>query len=167
MSIHDDIKRLCDTGALQPYRPPTRRPPRRRLYLGPEARKDLNNPQSAICLLVGRGYVEAAMTRWVSGGWVNSAFLCRLEAPPPEIWEIRVTEPTVRARLFGRFAGLDTFILTQMRTRGLLKKKGSAAWATAMQSCERTWQHLFPNHLPHAGTWMRDYITENFDDYQL
>jgi hypothetical protein len=137
------------------------------LYVALEAWSELNNPQSAICLLVGRGVVEAALTRWVSGARIYRAFLRRLDAPPPEIWEIRVTEPLVRARLFGRFADSDTFILTNMRTRQLLGKRGSVGWARAMSDCEQCWGRLFPGHAPYAGTWMRDYVTENFDDYEL
>jgi hypothetical protein len=146
------------------------------LYLAPEASADLINPQSAICLLVGRGYVEAAMTRWVNGehiygrtehGVTRYGFLCRLDPPPPEIWEIRVTEPIERARLFGRFAEPDSFIMTGMRTRRVLGKRGSSDWAREMSSCEQSWRRFFPNHQPFSGKRMSDYATENCDDFEL
>ena len=67
---------------------------------------DFDDPNSAVNLLVGKGFVAGAMTRWVSRGWVygnnrRGLFLDRLQAPPSEIWEIRVTEPAVQARLLG------------------------------------------------------------------
>jgi hypothetical protein len=84
--------------------------------------KDFDDPRSAVNLLVGKGYIAAAMTRWVSGGLVygdnrRGRYLDRLTSPPPEIWEIRVTEPAVQGRLFGRFAEPDTLILTKFHTR--------------------------------------------------
>jgi hypothetical protein len=67
---------------------------------------DFDDPNSAVNLLVGKGFVAGAMTRWVSGGWVygnnrRGLFLDRLQAPPSEIWEIRATEPVFKRAYSG------------------------------------------------------------------
>jgi hypothetical protein len=134
--------------------------------------KDFDDPQSAVNSLVGKGFVAAAMTRWVSGGRVygdhrRGRFLDRLAAPPPEVWEIRVTEPTVQARLFGRFAEPDTLILTKFHTRSYLGKRGSAAWNAAMTTCVQTWDATFLGIPAHSGSTIGDFVTENCDDFPL
>jgi hypothetical protein len=126
------------------------------LYLTESALKDLRDPQSATNLLGLRGFIQSSLTRWVAGERVfadrgEGAFLKRLDPPPPEIWEIRITEPVVHARLFGRFAEADTLILTKFHTRRLLGRKGSADWKSAMLACESTWSALFPAHRPFVG----------------
>ena len=47
--------------------PRSSRAPKRRLFLGPDAHKDLTDPQSATNLLVGKGYILAALDRWTVG----------------------------------------------------------------------------------------------------
>src|SRR5438105_10386458 len=100
MSIRAEIKVHLDAGNLLPYRPRSRKPARRRLFLIKDAHSILTNPNSAVGLLEGRGPIEAAMTKWVNGehvygrmrnGILRCGFMCRLDPPPPEIWEIRVT----------------------------------------------------------------------------
>jgi hypothetical protein len=133
---------------------------------------DFDAPNSAVNLLVGKGFVAGAMTRWVSGGWVygnnrRGLFLDRLQAPPSEIWEIRVTEPAVQARLFGRFAEPDTLILTKFHTRGFLGNKGSAGWNAAAAACVQEWTSTFGSHAPFTGATIGDYVTENYDAFPL
>src|SRR5262249_23009601 len=158
-------------GKLRRYVPRTRRAPRRRLYLAAKAMKDLDNPSSAVNLLVGKGFIEAALTRWVSGGLVygdiKGRFLDRLGPPPPEIWEVRVTDPTVQARLFGRFAEPDTLILTSFHTRSFLGRKGSAGWLAAMSDCANVWDELFPENPPFTGPNINAYVTENCDAFPI
>ena len=176
MSIRDEVQKHVATGELVAYRPRSRKPARRRLFLTKGALRELNNPNSAVRLLEGHGPIEAAMTKWVNGeriygrwkgGVLKCAFLCRLDAPPPEVWEIRVTEPLVRWRIFGRFAAPDTLIVTEMRTRTLLGKRGSSGWTSAMADCVQAWQALFPNDVPFTANKSREYVTENCDDFEL
>ncbi len=155
-----------------PFRPTSRHPARRRLYLAGQAIEDFNDRGSAVNTLVGAGAIEAAMARWVLGGRIygngrRGLFLTRLKPPPPEIWEIRVTEHTPQARLFGRFAEPDTLIPTNLHTRGHLGKATSQAWAFAMASCARSWDRLFPNQPAFAGPSIHDYISENCDDFPI
>lgn len=132
-----------------------------------------DNPNSAVNLLVGRGPIEAALMAWTLGDYLpdngagEAGFIKRLERPPPEIWEIRVTHPAAQARIFGRFAEQDTFIATDMNTRSLLGRKGSQNWKQACASCAADWTALFPTNPPFQGNVVADYISENCDDFPL
>jgi hypothetical protein len=152
----------------------TTRKPRRRLYLTMEARRDLFDPTSAVNLLSWnkkstRGCIEADLDLWVLGGRVylneRARFLCRLWPPPPEIWEVRVTEPRPQVRLFGRFIEPDTLILTKFHLRDQLGKRESRVWITAMRDCERKWAALFPATPPFSASTIHRYVTENCDDF--
>lgn len=169
---------LIETGKLCKYPLRSRQPAKRRLFLTETALKDLEDPNSATNILGVRGFIESAMTRWVLGQRVfaddkgKPRFLKRLDPPPPEIWEIRVTEPRVQARLFGRFADPDTLILTKFHSRGVLRdRKKSAAhnseWQIAMKECEAAWNKLFPNIKPFSGADIHAYVTENCDDFAI
>jgi hypothetical protein len=159
-------------GKLRPFIPRSRQKPRRRLFLTPQAQQDFDDPSSAVNLLVGKGFIEAAMTRWVAGDRIHGTnkrgtFLDRLCSPPSEVWEIRVTDPVNQARLFCRFATQDTLILTRFRTRSYLGAKGSKEWGEAMAECVATWEDLFPDFLPHSGTTIHDYVSENCTTFPL
>jgi hypothetical protein len=173
MSIRARIDALVTAGELliYPLRPP--RMARRRLYLTTTtlAWADLMDRNSAVNLLGCRGFIEASLTRWVAGGRVygdsRGRFLFRLDPPPPEIWEVRVTEPVVQARLMGRFAEPDTLILTKFMTRQLLGKKGSVAWQTAMAECANSWVVLFACCSPFSADIIHEYVTEKCDDFPI
>jgi hypothetical protein len=173
MSIARAIADLEAAHEIFPYRPPyTRASPRRCAYLTKEAVKDFNDPQSAVNLLCGPAYIAGALTRWVSGGLVygdqrRGRFLVMLEPPPPDVWEVRVTEPSTQARLLGRFAAPDTLVLMRFHTRRFLGDKGSVAWNAAMAECEVQWNALFPGISPFSAPSIHAYITENCDDFPL
>jgi hypothetical protein len=152
----------------------TRRKPRRRLFLTVEALQDLIDPNSAVNLLASdrkctRGCIEADLDLWVLGNRVylndRARFLCRLWPPPPEIWEVRVTEPHPQVRLFGRFLEPDTLILTKFPLRHQLGDRGSRVWTTAMRDCERKWATLFPTIPALSASTIHHYVTENCDDF--
>lgn len=172
ISIADRLNRLTAAGRVVPYRPVSRYPSRRRLYLAEQAIRDLNDRNSAVNLLVGAGAIQAAMTRWVLGGLVygngrRGLFLDRLKPPPPEVWEIRVVEHNPQARLFGRFAEQDTLVLTAFRTRGYLGKKSSIAWRDAMTASVASWERLFPGVPPFSGRSIHDFVSENCHDFPI
>ncbi len=172
MSISAHIIALEKQNKLQRYAPRSRAPMKRRLFLGSAALKDFNDPASAVNMLCGKGFIEASLTRWVTGGLVygdakKGRFLCRLAPPPPEIWEIRVTEPSVQGRLLGRFAEPDTLILLSFHTRKYLGSKGSTAWASAMGSCVNAWNSLFPGLSPFSGSTVHAYVTENCNVFPI
>jgi hypothetical protein len=171
-SVADRPAALETGGKVIPYRPTSRYPARRRLYLAEQAIRDFNDGGSAVNILVGAGAIEAAMTRWVLGGLVygngkRGLFLDRLDPPPPEVWEIRVIEHNPQARLFGRFAEQDTLVLTAFHTRGHLGKRVSRAWFDAMVACVASWERLFPGTLPFYGCTIHDYVSENCHDFPI
>jgi hypothetical protein len=175
MSIAATLAALEAQGKVMRYVPSSRRRPARRLYLTEEAQRDRTDPNCAVNLLTGstgRSFIEAALTRWTLGEKVYSdergrcRFLCRLEPPPEEIWDIRVTEPRPQARLFGRFAEPDTLVVTKFHTRSYLGDKGSANWQQAMVACETKWRSLFGDIL-FVGTNIHEYVTGNCDDFPI
>ena len=171
MSTQQRIIKLEADGALVRYMPRVKRVPKRRLFLGPEAQKDLMDPQSATNSLVGKAHILNALDRWVLGekiyGTKRGEFLDRLDPPPPEIWEIRVTPPAVQARLFGRFAEPDTLILTKFHTRSMLGNRGSQGWNLAMNNCQKCWDELFPDHPCFTHSNVQFYVTENCDAFPI
>ena len=171
MSISSNVLALEADGKLTRHEPRKGLTSRRRLFLAAPAMKDFTDTSSAVNMLVGRGFVEASLTRWTAGGRVfgnkrRGLFLDRLSPPPPEIWEIRVTEPVVQARLFGRFVGPNTLILTKFYTRQLLGKKGAVSWQNAMAECEETWDGLF-DEPPFSAETIGEYVSENCDDFPI
>jgi len=171
MSIQVKIAALVASDRLRAWHPAKGRPAKRRLYLTRQAWTDLMDANSAVNLLGCRGYIESSLMRWTTGGLVygdtKGRFLFRLDPPPPEVWEMRVTEPVVQARLFGRFAEADTLILTGMFTRRLLGKKGSPEWREAMVQTTTSWDGLFGLAPLFTGTTIHDYVKENCDDFPI
>jgi hypothetical protein len=172
MSTQAYIASLEATGKLWRYLPRGRHPPVRRLYLTESAVKDLG-PTSAVTLLSLRGFVESAFTRWTSGGLVYAdsrsrpRFLKRLDPPPQEIWEIRITDPDIQVRALCRFPEPDTLITTRIATRDLFGRRDSRTreWQQAMNDCETVWSDL---GLPiHTGVVIKDYVTRNCDDFPI
>lgn len=171
MSTIASLKQLEDEEKLIRHTPRHDVPARRRLFLTPTAFQELNDRESATNMLTGRGFIEASLDKWTTGEWIHGnsrrgLFLDRLEPPPEEIWEIRVTEPNVQARLFGRFADSDTLVLTNFHTRSHLGKKGSQAWNNAMKDCLKNWDEVLGIPVFKADT-INDYVTENCDDFPL
>jgi hypothetical protein len=175
MSIKAHIASLEGGGKLVRYLPRSRHPPKRRLFLTETAVNDLTNPNSAINVLGLRGLIQADLDTWTIGGLIHTdengapCFLKPLCPPPPpcEIWELRVTEPRVHVRLFCRFAEPDTLVMNKFYTRGLLSKRGSTQWKEARDLCARNWGELFPGIVPFHAKWMREYVTENCDDFEV
>jgi hypothetical protein len=172
ISLVDQLAVLEAGGKVIPFRPVSRNPARRRLYLAEQAIRDFNDRGSAVNMLVGAGAIEAAMTRWVLGGLVygngkRGLFLDRLDPPPAEVWEIRVIEHNPQARLFGRFAEQDTLVLTAFHTRGHLGKKFSLAWLDAMTVCVASWERLFPGMPPFSRNTIHEYVSENCHDFPI
>jgi hypothetical protein len=166
------IAKLDGSGKLRRYEPKIRHPLRRRLYMTSSAMKDFDAASSAVNMLVGKGYVEAALTRWVAGNRVygdhkRGRFLDKLKPPPPDVWEIRVTEPTVQARLFCRFAEPDTLILTNFHTRAHLGNAGSQTWKAAMAACVQSWDDIFAGASPFNAPNIQAHVTENCDAFPI
>ena len=172
MSIRPHVVALEKSVKLKRREPPGL-PARRRLYLTEEAVRDLESADGIVNLMSLRGEVEGGLKRWVHCGRVyvdpngNPRFLKPLCPPPPEIWEVRFTDPRVQLRLFCRFAEPNTIIGTKFHTRKMLGSKGSRNWQEAMAACEIKWKQLFPAFDPFSAKTIREYVTENCDDFPL
>jgi hypothetical protein len=173
ISIEAHLTECEATGKLTRFVPRSRKKSQRRLYFSQVFEKKINDPTSAVNILIGRGKIEAALVRWTLGERVYAdekrkpRFLKRLEAPPPEVWEIRITEPNAQARIFGRFVTADSFIVTDIHTRQMLGKKGSPSWISACQNCVNEWVNIFSTAVPFSGITIHDYVTENCDDFDI
>jgi hypothetical protein len=146
---------------------------KRRLYLTARGRRDLTDANSATNVLGLRGYIQSALVRWVSGGRIfadeqgKPRFLKRLCPPPPEIWEVRVTDPIPQVRLLGRVVEQDTLILDRFHTRGYLGDKGDSGWTEAMAGCHATFEALFPGQPLVMADTIYAYVSESRDDCKL
>lgn len=172
MSIAERIRALEETGELRRYSPRSRHPPRRRMYLTKRAIGCIEKPNSYVNAMSLQGHVVAAMDRWTTGGRIHAhrrrpIFLKRLDPPPPDVWEIRVTDPTPQIRILGRFADLDTLIVSNMHSRGHLGERGSKAWTEALKLVVEDWETLFPDHGPLGGEKISDFVSENCDDFAI
>jgi hypothetical protein len=172
-STPDYLQQLETERKIVRFIPKTRGPSERRLYLTALAEAQRTNPNSATNLLAGRGFIDSSITRWASGGRIfaddrgKPRFLKELDPPPPDMWEIRVTEPVVQARLIGAFAEPDTLILLKFSTRGLLRDKDSQEWKNALSEAESGWTGCFGTRTRlHANT-IGEYVRENYDSFQL
>jgi hypothetical protein len=166
-SIPEQILELENSGKLRRFNPVSRRPAKRRAFLTVAAQQDYDNLESAVNRTCGQGYIKAALTRWTTGEYVYAGFLKPLKAPPPEVWEIRVTDPTPQARLIGRFADCDTIVLTKFYTREHLGKFGSANWVSAMGNCCQSWKLLFGSTSPYTGKSISDYVSGNCHEINI
>lgn len=175
MSSPVQLDGLVASGMLLPYRARSRLPAKRGCYLTKEVQAKLDDPASAINTLVGAGFIQAALTKWVTGGQIHNdgskrqkpRFLKRLNPPPPEVWEIRITDPVVQARVFCRFIAPDTLIITGIHTRGFLGNRGSHGWATATNEAVSEWSKHFGASTPFTGATIHDYVTSNCDDFSI
>lgn len=178
MSIRTHLDGLVAKGDLVPFQ--VRHPLRnvRALYLTPAVLKELNDAKSAVNHHGVRADCIRVMERWVSGGNIpvsmsgsgRGAILARLDPPPADIWELRITEPNVQFRAFGQFVAKDVLIVTALQPRGtLLTKKlrsrrtRSATWTAAMYGCFDVCKKLIAPYLSLSGSDPATFVSENYD----
>ena len=73
-----------------------------------------------------------------------------------EVWEIR-SKQHPQMRIFGRFWNADVFIALLWAYR---KDLGDPPWIQCAD-CRSEWERFFEKRLPHTGSTIHDYITEN------
>jgi hypothetical protein len=73
-----------------------------------------------------------------------------------EVWELR-SRMHPQIRIFGCFAAPDCFVALVWEFRC---KLGTPPWQVTAD-CRTKWAKLFPNHSPHNGKTIHDYITSN------
>jgi len=88
--------------------------------------------------------------------------MVRLDDPSEEVWEIRYLEPKRSIRLFGRFAEIDSFIVTGCVSRDALGGPGDPAWEEAKKQCQTDWRNLLPAYPAHSAKEFPDgYLTNS------
>lgn len=84
--------------------------------------------------------LEADISHFIEGGYVNDDLLKQLEEFKFEHWELRSVRPKPSLRVFGRFALPDVFIGTHVVERGPLGAKHSLNWELERLNCEEHWK---------------------------
>lgn len=147
----------------------------RQLYLTAALYDELQNEQSAIAFFGQRSAVSAFFTRWLNGSRLSLRIeertgrneMARLEPPPEEIWEMRITEPRPQLRIFGRFVDRNVFVAMFAVNRDRLGNafstpgRKSQSWLGAMYDCETLWNGIFGGAEPFRGATHGDYVSEN------
>jgi len=84
--------------------------------------------------------LEADISHFVEGGYVDENLLKQLEDYKFEHWELRSRKPKPSLRVFGRFALPDVFVGTHVVARTPLGEKHSANWELQKLVCEDLWK---------------------------
>lgn len=177
MSIFEMLDRLTAERKLLRYSP-VGLGDVRRLYLSAAFARELFEGQSAIGFFEQQTSVLNMFERWIRGkritvrisGRVPGALLARLEPPPEDIWEFRVTDPRPQLRVFVMFAAPDVLVVLLARNRDTLGSAGNAhgkkskAWLEAMYGCQTEWRRIFGGASPFRGGKLADYITGNAEE---
>lgn len=104
--------------------------------------------------------LEADISHFIEGGFINSSLMKQLDPPKHEVWELISRNPSPGLRVFGRFAQPDVFVGTHVKHRKCLGDKRSMKWEFAKLDCEQYWLDAGLT-TPFSGTKYEDYITEN------
>jgi hypothetical protein len=103
----------------------------------------------------------------MSGGGTG-AVLARLDAPPPDVWELRVTDPSPQFRILGQFVEKDVFVATAIHNRSILRSRNrsnrarSQGWKDAMHECAASFRGMFGAIRPVTGNDITAFISENY-----
>lgn len=175
MSIDEILERLENEGRLVGYPVPEGFERKRVLYLTAALLQEFEDRNSSLNFFGQMRAARIVFNRWVTGGPVvvriggrgAGALLARLEPPPDDIWEFRVTEPKPQLRIFARFAKQDVLVATAAANRDRLgtafwrSNKQSKAWSEAMYDCLSEWNRLFGGTPAFRGSAVGDYVSEN------
>lgn len=101
----------------------------------------------------------------------DSAYMGRLDKPADEVWDIRARDPHPSLRVFGRFAGKDTFVALFWSPRSIeipfsqrlpLGDRKSIQWKDAIRECKAEWRNLFHTYQPVHGDTHDVYVSNSF-----
>ena len=175
MSIHEMLQQLEGEGKLVRFLPPDGVAEKRQLFLTSGLYQEFSDRRSSFNFFGQMPAARIAFGRWVTGNLVTvrlglgntGAELARLEPPPEEIWEFRITEPVPQLRVFARFAAPDILVATAAVNRDRLgrafsrSQKQNKAWTEAMYGCISEWTRLFGRTEAFRGRVIADYVSEN------
>ena len=168
-SIRDEIAMRCREGRLFRMMPTLPNlPVKRTILLSRDIRdalfhlrpEGLDGPRLGQLLRDFDRFIEGGRITIRDGGYRSGpAYLARLEPPTTELWEIRSVDPRPGLRVMGRFAEPDVFVALLLLQRKSLGAGDSQAWRQAECDCKARWRQLFPDHAPHAGKRVCDYVS--------
>jgi len=118
-----------------------------------------------------RGNLRADLGRFVDGNKLRISLGGRKSAFEDmkklgdlyEVWEFKSDLPNSKIRVFGRFAGRNTFVATNWQWRHLLGNYGSDEWKVETDSCLDKWASLFQKLSPHTGDIVDAYLSDADD----
>jgi hypothetical protein len=105
--------------------------------------------------------LEADMSHFVEGGYINWGLMKWLDPQKQEVWELKSVRPKPSIRVFGRFAEPNVFVGTNLQFRTDLKEKWSKEFWEEIFKCGEIWKSLFDDEGPFKGKLYTDYITVN------
>lgn len=162
MSIRAEIISRVYEGRLVQFTQAIRRlPDQREIYLPPDIKETITNPN------VDRrfGRAQAMLEAFVRGDVFVvrlppkknvTAMMALLDPMEDDVWEFRIREPKPGLRIFGRFAEKDIFIGTHCYVRDELPKD---KWAHQIKLCRHEWKLLFPAYPALSGSNVHDFIS--------
>jgi hypothetical protein len=175
MSIRDQVNDCCKDGrlfrltGLLPGRPELREayvsPDLYKLILFSDEDRWIATAQAFAHFIEGRLVVLPHEEKHHRGAFMLRLRINRIaKPPPPEIWEVRVTDPEPGIRVFGRFFERDAFVAFTWQDRLDLGNpytewKAREAWWAAAQRCRVRWANHFGSLKPLSGKYPNDYLT--------
>lgn len=172
MSIVEEITHCVARGTLFPIEPtlPSGKIVRH-LFGSTEIRRLLSGPWSNESEEIRSGRLRQDFDRFVEGGLISialhnpyrkskTAFLARLDPGHDEVWEIRSRDPRPGIRVFGRFAGLDVFVVFNWEFRERLGGPGSAEFKFEINKAKSEWRRNFPTYEPISGDYIHDFVSD-------
>ena len=103
--------------------------------------------------------LQAAMSHFVEGGYVDENLLKQLKPEKNEHWELRSRKPKPSIRVFGRFAMPDVFVATHLEMRSKLGGMWSGQFEHQKLVCEDHWKDA---GLPDPFTDVPDFRYEKY-----
>lgn len=105
--------------------------------------------------------LEADISHFVEGGYINWGLMKWLEPKKQGFWELKSIRPRPSLRVFGRFAHEDVFVGTHVVERAGLKGKWSLEWELEKLACEESWRLALGDLEPFSAQFYESYITTN------
>jgi hypothetical protein len=141
---------------------------RRMLTMPPELRNWLDKPVKSEALLKVKAQARTHFGEFVKGEPVDDYYFMkrvedRRKMPPDfghEVWSIRPRFDPPQHRYFGVFVTQDWFLVCTKQARDWLGGHDNR-WHAEIDKTLRIWNHLFPSQLPHSGTQLRNYVSNN------
>ncbi len=175
MSIKSHLLAMEAKGVLRRFTAPAPHASVRALFFMPEIEKEIANPNSAVNFYKARHNCERALEKWVLGepvkmkmsGSGTGSDIARLDAPPTNVWEIRVVEPRPQFRWFCQFACQDTIIVASLWNRDTLgerfRKSGKRndAWQAAMNDTLTKVSKIMGPFSPLVSEDPSDFVSSN------